>query len=398
MSNSLLTPSIIAKEALMMLMNNLVMARRVNRQYKEEFVKVGSTVTIRKPVRFTVSSGAALSVQDVTEQSTSITVNQQKHVDFSFSSVDLTLTIEEFSKRYIAPAMVALANDIDLALCTLYRDVYNAVGTVGTTPQTFAALGSASQRLDEEAAMASNRSMVVNPAANWALADALKGIFNPTGQISGIVQKGKLAELANLTILMDQNVKLHTNGQRGGTPLVNGGSQTGSSLITDGWTAAAANRVKQGDVFTITSGTEVYAVNPQTRQSTGARRQFVITADTSSDGSGNATLPISPPITTSGAYQTVTASPDDNAALTFLGNASAQFPNNLAFTENAFGLVTVPLELPQGVHFAAREEYEGISLRIVRQYDINNDVIPCRVDVLYGTKTLYAEEACRLVG
>jgi hypothetical protein len=398
MSNSLLTPSVIAKEALMMLVNNLVMGRKVNRQYKEEFVKVGSTVTIRKPNRFTVSSGAALSVQDVAEPSTSITVDQQKHVDFSFSSVELTLTIEEFSNRYLQPAMEALANKVDYDLCALYKNVYNCVGTPGTTPATFAALGSASQRMDEEAARQSGRSLVVNPAAQWSLADAFKGLFNPSGQIGTAFKRGSLGTVANLDIGMDQNVNMHTNGARGGTPLVNGASQTGSSLITDGWTAAAATRVKQGDVFTISSGTEVYAVNPQSRQSTGARRQFVVTADTASDGSGNATLPISPPITTSGAYQTVTASPDDNAALTFVGNASAVIPQNIAFTENAFGLVTVPLELPQGVHFAAREEYEGISLRIVRQYDINNDVIPTRVDVLYGTKTLYPEEAVRLVG
>lgn len=396
MANTLLTPSIIAKEALMVLKNNTVMASRVNKQYKNEFVKVGSTVTVRKPNRFTVSSGAGLSVQNVVEPSTSIVVDQQKHVDFSFSSVELTLTIEEFSKRYLQPAMVALANKVDFDLCALYKDVYNAVGTVGTTPATFAVLGSASQRLDEEAAMQTNRTAVLNPAANWAMADALKGIFNPNGQIGTIVQRGKLGDLANLSMYMDQNVNVHSAGQRGGTPLTNGVPTSGATtLVTDGWTAAAANRVKQGDVFTIAA---VNAVNPQNRTSTGALRQFVVTADTSSDGAGNATLPISPAITSSGAYQTVDALPADNAALTFLGAASASIPQNLAFTENAFGLVTVPLELPEGVHFAAREEYEGVSIRVVRQYDINNDVIPTRIDVLYGVKTLYPEEACRIVG
>jgi hypothetical protein len=138
MSNTLLTPSIIAKRALMVLRNNLVMGARVNRQYKNEFVKVGSTVTIRKPNRFTVSSGASLDVQGLAEPSTSIVVNNQKHVDFTFSSVELTLTIEEFSKRYIDPAMEALANKVDFDLCALYKDVYNTVGTAGTTPSTFA--------------------------------------------------------------------------------------------------------------------------------------------------------------------------------------------------------------------------------------------------------------------
>jgi hypothetical protein len=395
MSNTLLTPSVIAKRALAVLQNNLGMASRVYRAYANEFTAIGGTVTIRKPNRFTVSSGPALAVQDVTEQSTSITVDQQKHVDFSFSSVELTLTIEEFQRRYLDPAMATLANHIDFTLLSLYKDVYNTVGTVGTTPATYAVLGSAAQKLDEEAARMDGRTTILNPAARWAMADALKGLFNPQSQISSIVQRGELGQIGNGAIFMDQNVNVHTNGQRGGTPLVNGASQTGSSLITDGWTAAAANRVKKGDVFTIAN---VYAVNPQNRTSTGSLRQFVVTADTSSDGSGNATIPISPAITLTGAYQTVDSLPADNAALTFVGNASASFPNNIEFTPDAFALVTVPLEVPRGVHFAAREEDGGISMRIVSAYDINNDVIPTRIDVLYGMKTLYPEQAVRIVG
>jgi hypothetical protein len=396
MSNTLLTPSIIAKRALMVLRNNLVMGARVNRQYKNEFVKVGSTVTIRKPNRFTVSSGAALDVQGLAEPSTSIVVNNQKHVDFTFSSLELTLTIEEFSKRYIDPAMEALANKVDFDLCALYKDVYNTVGTAGTTPSTFATLGAASQRLDEEAARQTNRTGVLNPAANWAMADALKGLFNPGGQIGTMMTRGKLGELANLSLFMDQNINTHTNGQRGGTPVMNGSTTSGATtLVTDGWTGSVANRVKQGDVFTVGS---VMAVNPQNRTSTGAKRQFVVTADTSSDISGNLTVPISPACTSSGAYQTVDSLPQNEDALTFVGSASAAYPNNLAFTEDAFGLVTCPLELPEGVHFAAREEYEGVSIRVVRQYDINNDLFPTRLDILYGVKTLYPEEACRIAG
>lgn len=396
MSNTLLTPSIIAKEALMILKNNLVMGSRVNRQYKNEFVKVGSSITVRKPNRFTVSDGAALAVQNLAEPSTTFTVNNQKHVDFTFSSVELTLTVEQFSERYLQPAMEALANKIDYDLCALYKDVYNTVGTAGTTPSTFATLGAASQRMDEEAARQTGRTGVLNPAANWAMADSLKGLFNPGGQIGTIMTRGKLGDIANLALFMDQNINTHTNGQRGGTPVMNGTTTSGATtLVTDGWTGSVANRVKQGDVFTVGV---VKAVNPQNRTSTGALRQFVVTADTSSDVSGNLTVPISPPATSSGAYQTIDSLPLNEDALTFVGSASAAYTNNLAFTKDAFGLVTVPLELPEGVHFAAREEYEGVSIRIVRQYDINNDLIPTRCDVLYGVKTLYPEEACRIAG
>ena len=395
MANTLLTPSVIAKRGLAILQNELGMASRVYREYVGEFQKVGGTVTIRKPNRFTVSSGPALAVQELAEPSTTLTIDQQKHVDFSFTSVELTLTIEEFARRYLQPAMAALANHVDYSLLSLYKDVPNVVGTVGTPPATYAVLGDAARKLDEEAARRDGRTTVLNPQARWALADALKGQFNPQGQISRIVQRGELGELAEGMVFSDQNVNLHTNGQRGGTPLVNGAAQTGSSLITDGWTAAAANRVKKGDVFTIAG---VYAVNPQNRQSTGVLRQFVVTADTSSDGSGNATIPIFPAITATGAYQTVDAVPADNAALTFVGNASAAFPNNMHFTPDAFAMATVPLEIPRGVHFAAREEDNGISMRIVSAYDINNDVIPTRIDILYGLKTLDPLQAVRIVG
>lgn len=396
MANTLLTPTVIAKEALMMLQNNLVMGSRVYRAYKSEFVKIGSSVTIRKPNRFTVTSGAGLSVQDMAEPSTSITINNQKHVDFTFSTAELTLTVEDFSERYIAPAMEQLANQVDQDLCALSDDVANSVGTPGVTPNTFAAIGSAAQKLDEMAAQQSNRSCVLNPAANWSMADALKGFFNPQGQVSTIVQRGKLGDIANLSFYMDQNINRHTNGARGGTPLMNGATLSGAtSFVTNGWTSSVANRVKKGDVFTV--GT-VNAVNPLSRQDTGSLQQFVVTTDTNSDVSGNATLPISPAPVSSGAYQNVTALPQTSDALTFVGSASAAYPVNLAFAPSAFALATVPLEMPEGVHFAAREEYEGISLRIVRAYDINNDMIPCRIDVLYGVKTLYPEQACRICG
>lgn len=395
MANTLLTPSTIAKRALAILRNNLGMASRVYREYADEFTKVGGTVTIRKPNRFTVSSGPALSVQNVIEPSTSVVVDQQKHVDFSFSSVELTLTIDQYAERYLDPAMATLANYIDFTLLTLYQDVANSAGTPGTTPATYAVLGSAMQKLDEMAARSDGRTAVLNPAAHWAMADALKGLFNPQGQVGRIVQRGELGELASGMVMTDQNVNLHTTGPRGGTPLVDGAAQTGSTLLTKGWTAAAASRVKKGDVFTIAG---VFAVNPQNRQSTGSLQQFVVTADTSSDGAGGASIPIFPAITATGAYQTVNATAADSAALTFVGSANTAYPQNLVFTPDAFALVTVPLELPKGVDFAAREEDGGISMRIIRQYDINNDVLPCRIDVLYGMKTLYGEQAARIWG
>ena len=195
---------------------------------------------------------------------------------------------------------------------------------------------------------------------------------------------------------MDQNVNTHTVGPLGGTPLVNGSTATGATtLVTDGWTASAAARLKKGDIFTIAG---VNHVNPQSRQSTGTLQQFVVTADVSSDGSGNLTAAISPAIKTTTAFQTVDALPADNAAITVLGAASTQSPTGLAHHKDAFTLAMADLPLPKGTDMAARvsDDQLGMSIRLVRDYDITNDKFPCRLDVLYGWATLRPELACRI--
>ena len=205
--------------------------------------------------------------------------------------------------------------------------------------------------------------------------------------------KGFLASIANFEIFMDQNVQSQTVGAYTGTPLVNGAGQTGSSLVTNGWGNSIGTLLNVGDVFTVAG---VFAVNPKNRQSTGSLQNFVVTATASSDGSGNSTISIYPAITTSGAYQTVSGSAANGAAITVKGSASTSYAQNVGFTRDCFGLVTVPLELPGGVDFAARETYKNISLRVIRAYDVNNDVFPCRIDVLYGTATFYPELGVRL--
>lgn len=392
MSNSLLTPTVIAKEALMMLENNMILGNLVHRDYKKEFVKIGSSVTIRKPVKFTIRSGATASLQDVTEQSTSLTVNNQKGVDWSFTSSDLTLTIEEYSKRYIQPACNVIANQIDQDIALLYKDVYQNTGTAGATPATFAAMAAGAQKLDEAGCPTDQRRLVLNPAAHWALAGAFTSNTFSTKITEQAIEKGYLGTKAGLDIYMDQNIYAHTKGTATGTPLVNAAGQTGSSLITDGWTVSITGILKVGDVFTIAG---VNAVNPVSRLSTGALQQFTVTtADINSDSSGNATITISPAITTSGPYQTVTASPADNAAITVVASHTA----NLAFHRNAFALVTVPMMIPDSAVWSARETFNNMSIRVIKDYDIVNDKEIIRLDVLYGVKTLYPELACRLLG
>ena len=390
MSNTTLTPSIISKETLVMLENNLVAAGKVNRQFENQFVKIGTTLTVRKPNRFKVTSGPGLQLQDVVEPSTSITISNQKHVDFQFSSSELTLVIEDFSERYLKPAASELASVLDYDIIANFNQLFNVVGTPGAIPANFAALAAVGQRMDEGAVPQDDRTLILNPAAYWSLANGLIGLY--VQSVSEPALKGFLARIANFSIYMDQNIQSQTVGAYAGVPVVSGANQTGSSLLTSGWTGSIANLLNVGDVFTIAG---VHSVNPKSRQSTGVLQQFVITTPASS-ASGAATLQIYPPITTTGAYQTVDASPAANAAITVVGTASTSYAQNVAFVKDTFGLVTVPLEMPDGVDFKAREMYKGVSLRILRAYDVNTDTFPCRADILYGTTTYYSELGVRL--
>jgi hypothetical protein len=412
MANSLITPSIIAKEALVQLENNLVMSNNVHREYKKEFVKVGDTVSIRKPVKFYAADGATRVNQDVEEANTSITVDSRKHVSWGFNSADLTLTVEDYSERYIKPASIALANVIDRAGHNLYSKVWNHVGTPGTAPANFAAMALAARRMDEMAVGNDMRKAVLNPEAGYAIAGTATALFMNSANTTAY-RSGAIGEIAGLETLRSQNVANHTVGIRSGTPLVNGATQNTTyalskstntqSLVTDGWTADQTGILKAGDVFTIAG---VKAVNPVPGEGTTGKlvlpylQQFTVTADADSGAStGPATLTISPAIIVSGPYQTVDAAPADNAAITVVtGTTVTAYPQNMAFHKNAFALVTCPLELPDGVNFKARETHKGISIRVVKQYDIDADTDVIRLDVLFGWKAIYPDLACRITG
>jgi hypothetical protein len=245
--------------------------------------------------------------------------------------------------------------------------------------------------MDEGAVPQDGRVLVLGPAAYWTLATALTTLF--VRSVAEPALKGFIAAIANFEIYVDQNVQSQTVGAYAGTGVVNGANQTGSNLTTNGWTASITGLLNIGDVITLPS---VFAANPQNLTSTGALQNFVVTGTVNSDSGGNATIPIYPAITTSGAFQTVTASPANLATVTVKGSASTTYAQNLGFVRDAFGLVVVPMELPDGVDFKARETVRNISMRIVRAYDVNNDVMPCRVDVLYGVSAFYPELSVRL--
>ncbi|MGE5621430.1 MAG: P22 phage major capsid protein family protein [Candidatus Bathyarchaeota archaeon] len=411
MSNTILTPSMITKDALIVIENNLTFTRQVNRDYSDEFAvagaKIGNTVNVRRPARYVGTTGPALNVEAHNETSMPVTLTTQFHVDVQFSSQDLTLSLDDFTERVSGPAVATIANKIDRdGIVMGYQNTANAVGTAGTIPSALTVFTEAGAYLDSEGAPRDGkRAMVIDPWCQASMADYLKGLYNPQEKISDVYESGEiLGKHIGFSWFMDQNVASHTVGPLGGTPLVNGASQgitsgwaSTTDLVTDGWTAAAASRLKKGDTFTIAG---VYGVNPQNRQSYGKLRKFVVTADVSSDSSGNATITISPAIISGGQFQNVSAAPADNAALTITGAANTVTPQHLAFHRNAFTIASADLEMPQGVHFAARVASKklGLSLRCVRQYTINNDALPARFDVLYGWSPLYTEHACRVYG
>jgi hypothetical protein len=392
-TETLLTPSLISKDSLTMLTNNLVMAGRVNRQFEDQMgAKIGTQLTIRKPNKFLVSEGAGLAVQDINEPSTTITITNQSHIDFQFGTVALTLVIEEFRERYLKPAMEKLANRIDRGVLANIPSIYNEVGSVGVTPNAFSYVAAVAQRLDEEAAPQNERTLVLNPKAYWGICVGISTVYVQSVAEPGF--KGFIPNIANFEIYLDQNVPTQQTGTYSGNPTITGSGQTGSSLVSGGWTGNLATLLNVGDVFTVAG---VNAVNPESLASTGSLRNFVVTATASSSAGGASTISIFPAITTSGPYQTVDSSPISGAAIVVISGASgANLTKNIGFTRDCFGLVSVPLIMPEGVDFKAQEVYKGISLRVIRAYDINADVMPTRIDVLWGSNTFYNELGCRL--
>jgi hypothetical protein len=399
MSNSILTIDMITRKALEILENNLVITRNVNRQYDDSFAvegaKIGSTLRIRLPDRALVTDGAALQVQDDNEQFTTLTVASQKHIGVNFTSAELTMQLDDFAERVLKPRISQLASSIDADVANAYKTIGNSVGTPGTTPSTSLVLLQAQQKLNENAAVMSPRYATVNPAANAGLVEGMKGLFNPTDTISKQFKNGMMGTgvLGFDEVNMSQSIKQHTTGTRAATGNTTGAAVTseGSSTLT--LTVGSGETIAVGDVFTIA---DCYAVNPQTRESTGALFQFVALA--SSTTTTTATVTVAPMYSASHALATMTSLPANSKAVVFVGAASSQYAQNLVYHKDAITFATADLLLPQGVDMAARAVHNGISLRVVRQYDINNDRMPCRIDVLYGYSTIRPQMGCRIWG
>jgi len=411
-SNVYQNPNMYTNNCLRSLYNQVVLGKRISRKHQKEFgksdMKIGDTLNVRRPARFTVSTGAAFDPQAYYETSIPLVIDQQKHVDTAFTSSDMTLKLQDFNKRVVDPKMLQLATTVDQSCYVNAKNtVGNLTGTAGTAPNSLQTIFDLGKKLDDfSAPRDGSRYYALDQGSNAALVPSLAGFFNNAKQLNEQFDKGVFMEMTDTVgfkIAMSQNVARHTVGPLGGSPAVNGANQgltsgwsnTGT-LITNGWTAAAAARVKAGDVFTAAG---CFAVNPVTRQSTGELLQFVCIQDQSSDGSGNLTLNISPAIITAGPFQNCTASPTSGGALTFSGTASTSYVRNLAWHEDAFELAMVQMvDLAQFGGFGAVKSYDGFSVRVFRQAAISTDTVGDRIDGLWGVASVYPELAAQQVG
>ena len=391
MANTPLTPTAVTREILRVAHERAAFIGTVERQYDDSFAKtgakIGDTLKIRLPNKYTVRSGKTLNAQDTAESSVSLTVATQKGVDMNFSSAELTMEMDDFSKRIIEPAVAVLVSNIESSMLTSVTDeVYNHVGTPGTLP-TILEIAQAKAKLNQNLAPKDNDRCIQMESVDMAGEDnALKGLFQDSKEISKQYRDGVVGRSMGLNWVENERIATHTVGGDVAVAINDTTFASGdTTLVIDASSAAAV----VGDIFTIAG---VKAVHPETKVVYAHEMQFVVTAATTT------LLTFSPALISTGASQNINELPSDNDVITFVGTALTAYPNHLVYHKQAFAFATADLEMPQGVHFAAREQYDGLSIRLVRQYDINNDNIPCRLDILHGYKALRPEWACRVMG
>lgn len=391
MANSLLTIDMITREAVRLWKNSNAFIQNVDMQYDESFAvggaKIGDSLRIRLPNDFTVATGPGLQVQDTAEQSTTLVLATQKHVDVSYSTQQRTMQLDDYSRRVLAPMVNnltgAVAVDImsgsEGGICNFVanQDINNLI--LSPIASTYLNAGAT---LDLNSSPIANRKIVNSPRTEARVVSALSGLLNPAPAISRQYVTGRMYDALGFIWMKDQTTITHTGGtaaQGGNT--VNGANQTGLSLTV----TATTGTFNIGDIIVLGS---TYAVNRITKQSTGELRQFAVTANVPA---GSTSIPIYPAIIPpSGGqavqYQTVTTSPASGASVNPVSTlaASTQYRKNFAYAPEAVTLATADLEMPKGVHEVAREEFDGVSMRMVTDYFIGTDALITRLDVLYG--------------
>lgn len=407
MGNTILTTDKILLKCLDVLHAKLNFIGSINRNYDDQFAqtggKIGESLRIRLPEKFVVTDGAVLDIQDSVEQSVTLTQATRKHIGMQFTTQDLTMSLDDFTERKIEPAMSTLASALEADALTMALDIYNMTGTTGTTPAGLVPFLAAKAKLNQYLAPRdANRTALIDSATTAAMVEGLKTIFNDQSSIAAQYKEGQMGRTAGFMFNENDLLPVLTTGTRTGSITINGAAPTGATIALKA--LGSGTSVAKGEVFTIAG---YYAVHPETKTPYSHLQQFTFTEDKTASGTTIASVGISPAIVTSGAYKNVHGTPGSDAVVILKGgaacggeaasaSASTAFGQNLCFHKNAFAFVSADLELPRGVQMAARKQMDGISMRLVSQYDINNDVLPTRLDVLYGYKTIRPELAVRI--
>jgi hypothetical protein len=399
-TNSILTIGMVTRELLDSFDTNRVFTKRIMNEYSSEYAvpghKIGPTLNIRLPARLAVTSGPVMTPSDYIEESVPLTIDQQEKVGLSFTSFELSLSMDDWRRRVGDPTGIVLSNKVDVYGLNLYWKCPNAILSPAAGSQKWLAYLNAGAIMADNGAPADGEwSAILNQYEQAAVINENKGLFNPSADISAANKRGLMGESAGLAWYWDQNVASHTTGPRGGTPTYTSTGAGGTSIVTGAWTAAAANRLKRGDILTIAN---VYAVNPVSLASTGQLRQFTVLADVNSDASGNATIQIYPPIIGPGSpKQTVNALPVASAPLTFLGTANTVYHQNEVFQRQAWAMAMCRLTDPfSGEASYATDSTSGVALRTWKSSDIINDAHLSRCDIAFGIAATRPEWCTRV--
>lgn len=395
MTQSLLTSDVITRESLRVLHQKATFLGSINKQYDNSFAqegaKIGSTLRIRKPNRYVIRTGRQMTSNDIAEQSVTLTVSSQAGVDLNFTSNELTLSLDDFSQRIINPATSVVASYMESTVLTaLSKKIWQTVDQDATSVSLLA-FGLGRQKLQDALAPDDGqRSALLSTSHEVKLVDALKGLFQQSDSIASQYREGVMGRTQGFDFMSSTHVLDQLTGTAAKTTgyVTNSSTaQTGSSLIV----TTGTTTFLKGDIITIAG---VNRVHPETKVDTGVLHQFVITADS---GANATTLAISPDIVATGALQNCTNGAANTKAIVKVAAGASEYMNgSLVYHKDAFTVATADMILPTGVDFASREVFDGVSMRIIRAYDINNDQFPCRLDILFGQEALYAQLAARV--
>lgn len=407
MANSILTPTMITREAARVLHQQCNFLGNINKQYDSRFAqdgaKIGTTLNVRMPSKYEVRTGATLSAEDHVERSTPLTVNSQYGVDVNFTTVELTMELDDFSDRFLKPAMAQLAAKIEGdALAQLYKTVFNYTNATTDGLLTYKRFQQNGKNMTNELAPASDRSAILTPDSVVEFNDAVKGLFQDSGAIKKQYREGMMGRTGGFDVYENTLLPSHTTGTLAGSPVTNG-TALGTATTANTWVsqseisitgATTTTTLKAGDIITISG---IYEVHPELRTNTGRLRRFVVQGDVTA--TNGATFNVKPGLMygSGNAFQNCVlsgVSDTDANTITLIGAVNSQFKQDLFFHKDAFLLGTADLiDVSQFGAWGARAVQDGISIRIARQYDINNDKLPCRLDVLWGVAELYPELA-----